>query len=88
MPVIRAWLEKLRSINSLERISAWLTVLWQYTVTAWQLLSRLLRFLLHGILRRVRPPGSNVRRIFRARAYPGSRRREDLVHVPPSYERA
>ncbi len=88
MRAIRAWLEKLRTINSLERISALLTVLWQYTVTAWQLLSRLIRFLLHGVVRRVRPPGSDVRKIFRARAYPGSRRREYLVHVPPSYERA
>jgi len=85
--VFRAWLKKLREINSLEHISALLTVLWQYTVTAWQLLSRLIRFLLHGVVRRMRPPGSNVRKIFRARAYPGSRRREYLVHVPPSYER-
>ena len=37
MPIIRAWLEKLRTINSLERISALLVVLWQCTVTAWQL---------------------------------------------------
>ena len=82
-----AWLEKLPKINALKRFSALLTVLWQYTVTAWQLLSRLIRFLLHGLVRRVRPQGSDVRRIFRARAYPGSRRREYLVHVPPSYER-
>ena len=87
MPIIRAWLEKLRTINSLERISALLVVLWQCTVTAWQLLWRMIRFLLHGVVRCVRPPGSDVRKIFRARAYPGSRRREYLVHVPPSYER-
>jgi len=85
--VIRAWLKKLREINGLERMLGLLTVLWQYAVTVWQLLSRMIRFLLHGVVRRVRPPGSNVRRIFRARAYPGSRRREYLVHVPPSYER-
>ena len=88
IPVIRAWLEKLRIINGLERIRALLTVLWQYTVTAWQLFSRMIRFLLHGAVRRMRPPGSNIRKIFRARAYPGSRRREYLVHEPPSYERA
>jgi poly(hydroxyalkanoate) depolymerase family esterase len=85
--VIRAWLEKLPRINVLERVSAFLVVLWQYTVTAWQLLVRAILFLLHGVVRRMRPPGSNTRKIFRARAYPGSRRREYLVHVPPSYAR-
>jgi poly(hydroxyalkanoate) depolymerase family esterase len=85
--VIRAWFKKIREINYLGQISAFLVALWHYTVTAWQLLSRLIRFLLHGVFRRMRPPGSNVRKIFRARAYPGSRRREYLVHVPPSYER-
>jgi len=85
--VISPWLEKLRRINSLEQISVFLTVLWQYAVTAWQLLSRAILFLLQAVVLRAPPPGSDVRKIFRARAYPGSRRREYLVHVPPSYER-
>ncbi len=85
--MISPWLEKLRRINSLEQISVFLTVLWQYAVTAWQLLSRAILFLLQAVVLRAPPPGSDVRKIFRARAYPGSRRREYLVHVPPSYER-
>jgi poly(hydroxyalkanoate) depolymerase family esterase len=85
--VIREWLKKLHGINNLERISASLAVLWQDAVTLWQLVARGLLFLLQGLARRVRPPGSNVRKIFRARRYRGSRRREYLVHVPPSYER-
>jgi poly(hydroxyalkanoate) depolymerase family esterase len=81
------WFKKLRQIKSLQRLSNSLSVLWQYAVTAWQLLARGLLFFLRNLVRRMRPPGSDVRRIFRARTYPGSRRREYLVHVPPSYER-
>jgi poly(hydroxyalkanoate) depolymerase family esterase len=64
-----------------------LAVLRQYVVTSWQLALRMVLSFMRGIVRRVRPPGSDIRKIFRARAYPGSRRREYLVHVPPSYDR-
>ena len=85
--MIRGWLENLIQTNSLKRLLAWLAALWQYAVTAWQLVARTVLFFLQSLVRRIRPPGSNVRKIFRARAYPGSRRREYLVHVPPSHER-
>ena len=85
--MIREWLENLLKINSLERISGSLTALWQYAVTLWQLVARGLLFFLQIPARWARPRGSNVRKIFRARRYRGSRRREFLVHVPPSYER-
>jgi poly(hydroxyalkanoate) depolymerase family esterase len=85
--VMKGWLKKLRQISNLELISGWLAALWQYAVTAWQLVARSIWFFLQSLMRRIRPPGSDVRKIFRARAYPGSRRREYLVHVPPSYER-
>jgi poly(hydroxyalkanoate) depolymerase family esterase len=84
---MKGWLEKLRQIRNLERISGWLAALWQYAITAWQLVARTIWFFLQSLMRRIRPPGSDVRKIFRARAYPGSRRREYLVHVPPTYER-
>ena len=87
VPVIRGWFKNLNQISSLKRVLAWLAAFWQYAVTAWQLIARTVLFFLHGFVRRLRPPGSDVRKIFRARAYPGSRRREYLVHVPPSYER-
>jgi len=70
-----------------ERLYIVLTALRQYAVTAWQLIARVVLFFLQGLVRRVRPPGSDVRKTFRARAYRGSRRREYIVHVPPSYER-
>jgi poly(3-hydroxybutyrate) depolymerase len=69
------------------RLLEWLAVLGQYAVTVWQMLARTMLFLLQSLARRLRPPGSNIRKILRARAYRGSRRREYLVHVPPSYER-
>lgn len=85
--MIREWLENLLKINSLGRISGSLTALWQYAVTLWQLTTRGLLFFLQTPVRWARPRGSNVRKIFRARRYRGSRRREYLVHVPPSHER-
>lgn len=81
------WLKNLRQISSLERLVAWMATLWQYAVTAWQLVTRTIWFFLQSLARRLRPPGSDARRKFRARAYPGSRDREYLVHVPPSYQR-
>lgn len=85
--MIEGWLEKLRRLISRLQPGARLAVAWHYAVTAWQLIARMVLFFLRGIVRRVRPGGTDVRKVFRARAYPGSRRREYLVHVPPSYER-
>ena len=85
--MFQGWLEKLCGLGIGRRLAERLAVLCQYTVTAWQVMLRMLRFVLRGVVRRVRPVGTDVRKIFRARAYPGSRRREYLVHVPPSYER-
>jgi poly(hydroxyalkanoate) depolymerase family esterase len=85
--VIRGWFKNPRQINSVRRLLEWLAVLGQYAVTVWQMLARTMLFLLQSLARRLRPPGSNIRKILRARAYRGSRRREYLVHVPPSYER-
>jgi poly(hydroxyalkanoate) depolymerase family esterase len=83
----KGWLENLRRISNLERLLAWPSVLWQYAVTAWQVLARTVLFLIQSLTRWLRPPGSDARKILRPRAYRGSRRREYLVHVPPSYER-
>ena len=85
--MFEGWLEKLRGPGIGRRLAERMAVLCQYTVTAWQVILRMLRFVLRGVVRRVRPAGTDVRKIFRARAYPGSRRREYLLHVPPSYER-
>jgi poly(hydroxyalkanoate) depolymerase family esterase len=82
---IKGWLDNLRRIKGLHRIRAWLAIAWQYAVTAWQLVTRALLFLLQGLVRFLRPDGADVSKTFRARAYPGSRRRDYLVHVPPSY---
>lgn len=81
------WLEKLRGPDFRQQLAGRLAVPWHYAVTAWQVIVRMLVFALRGVVRRVRPAGTDVRKIFRARTYPGSRRREYLVHVPPSYER-
>ncbi len=87
MASIKGWLENLRQINGLQRVLSWLAVAWQYAVTTWQLVTRTLLFLLRRLVRFLRPSGADVSKTFRARAYPGSRRREYLVHVPPSYRR-
>ena len=85
--MIRRWLKNLYQINGLKWLPGWLALLRQYTVTVWQLFARYVLFLVQDLARRLRPPGSNVPKVLRARAYRGSRRREYLVHVPPSYER-
>ena len=85
--MIRDWLKNPPQFKSLRRFLEWLAVLGQYAVTLWQVLSRTVLFLLQSLSRWLRPPGSNIRKVLRARAYRGSRRREYLVHVPPSYER-
>ena len=84
--MIKRRLDNSSLISKLQRIPALLAVLWAYAVTAWQLVSRGMAFFLRGLVRRVRPPGSDIRKIMRARTYPGSRRREYLLHVPPSYD--
>ena len=84
--MLDGWLKELRGLRSRERLRAGLAVAWQYAVTAWQLIARVFLFVLRGIARRVRPAGTDVRKIFRPRAYRGSRRREYLLHVPPSYD--
>ena len=85
--MIEEWLARLRGGYSSGRPGALLAVVRQYVFTAWQLIVRVVLFVVQGILRRVRPPGTNVRKIFRPRTYTGSRRRDYLLHVPSSYER-
>ncbi len=70
-----------------QRLYTILAALRQYAVTSLQVIARVLLLILQRLVRRVRPVGTDARRIFRARNYPGSRRREYLVHVPPSCER-
>ena len=84
--MFEGWLKKLRRFGGRERLRAGLAVLWQYAVTAWQVIVRVLLFVLRGIVRSVRPAGTDIRKVFSRRAYPGSRRREYLLHVPLSYD--
>ena len=84
--MFEGWLKELRRFGGRERLRAGLAVLWQDAVTAWQVTARVLLFVLRGIVRSVCPAGTDIRKIFRPRTYPGSRRREYLLHVPPSYD--
>ena len=55
--MFEGWLEKLRGLGIGRRLAEHLAVLCQYTVTAWQVILRMLRFVLRGVVRRVRPAG-------------------------------
>lgn len=85
--MIEEWLDRLHSLRGRLRWRDRLPVIRRYAVTCWQWFLRVVPFVLKSIAQRLRPAGTDVRKIFRARSYPGSRRREYLLHVPPACER-
>jgi len=64
-----------------------LRALWQGAVTVCDLVTRTLSFHVRNLVWRLTPTGSDVQKSSRARSYPGSRRRDYLVHVPPFHSR-